>query len=81
MVNSRQGSTAPQCMSLYKNKKTGKKYILVSVAIDATNSRDGNKVAVYIPCYGTTEPTYVRDLAEFLEKFEPLHEKVVVVGG
>lgn len=52
----------------YKNKKTGQIYILLREIVDATNSREGKTVVLYI------EPVqhrmYVRDTDEFLEKFE-----------
>ena len=52
----------------YKNKKTGKIYILLREIFDATNGREGKTVVLYI------EPVqlrmYVRDATEFLEKFE-----------
>ena len=52
----------------YKNKKTGKIYILLREIVDATNGREGKTVVLYI------EPVqlrmYVRDATEFLEKFE-----------
>ncbi|MFA5048756.1 MAG: hypothetical protein WC516_07055 [Patescibacteria group bacterium] len=35
---------------IYKNKKKGTFYIIVGVAFDATNARDGNRVIVYKSC-------------------------------
>lgn len=49
--------------------KTGKKYIFTDVVIDATNGRGRNRMCVY----HSDEPapkSFVRDLEEFVEKFE-----------
>ena len=55
----------------YRNIKNGGVYGIISLAIDCTNSRDGNKVVVY---HSLESPVqfYVRDLEEFKQKFEPL---------
>lgn len=51
--------------------KTGNKYWFVRIAIDATNARDGNELALY---YSDNDKmasvVYVRDLEEFIDKFE-----------
>jgi hypothetical protein len=46
--------------------KTGNIYTLLHVATDATNDREGTSVAVY----SIDDKVYVRDLSEFLNKFE-----------
>jgi hypothetical protein len=57
---------------IYKNKKSGNKYIVNSVVLDATNDREGNIVVVYIPEGNILEVKmiYCRDYFEFCEKFE-----------
>lgn len=52
----------------YKNKKNGKIYKLLSIGTDATNSRDGLKVAIYCSD-DDTNCIFVRDYVEFSEKF------------
>lgn len=49
-----------------RHKKTGKTYSIMSHAIDCTNSRDGEKVAIYTD----GKKVFVREIAEFNEKFE-----------
>ena len=56
-------------MLLYKHKKTGNIYRHLAVATDCTNSRDGVVVVVYCP-YDNGHEIYVREQAEFEEKFE-----------
>ena len=56
----------------YKNKKTGQVYYLLREVIDATNSREGKTVCIYIN--PVTLKWYARDTDEFLEKFEKLGE-------
>lgn len=53
----------------YRNKKNGYLYIIECSAIDVTNNRSGEMVYVYYPI---SDPTakYVREVSEFLEKFE-----------
>lgn len=53
-------------MEAYKHNKTGNLYFKLFDAIDATNSRDGNDVAVYSNTQGQV---FVRDKEEFLQKF------------
>lgn len=55
----------------YRHKKTGSLYVMLSQAIDCTNSRDGTPVVVYAP-KGDMARVYVRDESEFNEKFEPV---------
>lgn len=59
---------------LYYNRKSGDIYSVICEAIDATNARDGNKVVVYMNCAGLI---FVRDLAEFNEKFNVLPRTTV----
>lgn len=53
----------------YKNKKTGGIYIRLANGIDATNARDGLPVVIYCPD-DNEHNIFVRDSAEFFEKFE-----------
>ena len=55
----------------YKHNKTGNIYVLTGTAIDATNARADNVVAVY-HAEGLPTPVYVRDWQEFVEKFTPV---------
>jgi len=56
---------------LYRHVKTGNSYRLIKQGMDCTNSRDGLRVAIYCRD-GEPEKTFVRDLAEFHQKFEKL---------
>lgn len=56
----------------YRNKKTGQIYIFIREIIDATNSREGKTVVLYIN--PVTLKMYARDTDEFLEKFEKMGE-------
>lgn len=64
----------------YIHNKTGNRYRLLAFGTDCTNSRNGTPVAVYCPD-DNEHSIYVRDLAEFREKFteaiaaEPATEK------
>lgn len=57
--------------TFWQNKKTGEVYTLTDIAYDATNSRDGNPVAIYAR-RGTDGPVFVRDWGEFQEKFQAI---------
>lgn len=59
-------------MEAYKHNKTGNIYFKLFDAIDATNSRDGNSVVVYTNTQGQV---FVRDTAEFNEKFTIVNKK------
>lgn len=52
---------------VYDHFKEGK-YLVLSVAEDSTNAREGNKVVVYVSL--TYGKVLVRDLAEFTEEVE-----------
>lgn len=52
----------------YRNKKTGRLYYVTAEGVDCTNSRDGTRVVIYVPHVGRA--FYVREIAEFLDKFE-----------
>lgn len=54
--------------TIWINKKTQQDYIVVDLAIDATNRYDSESVVVYKQA-GTASPTFVREYKEFLEKF------------
>lgn len=53
----------------FRNKKTGRIYILMHCSIDCTNSRDGTHVVIYCDELDQ-ENVYVRDRGEFFDKFE-----------
>lgn len=53
-------------MSKFRNLKNNAIYTLEAIVTDATNARDGNRVAIYKDALGTI---YVRDLEEFEKKF------------
>lgn len=52
-----------------KHIKTGRIYMYLATALDATNARDGNQVAVYSP-EDDPHMIYVRDMEEFGQRFE-----------
>ena len=54
---------------LYRHLKTGKLYRLLAEGKDCTNARDGLPVAIYCR-QEENKPEFVRDLAEFQQKFE-----------
>jgi hypothetical protein len=52
----------------HRHKKTGGLYQLMDVVIDATNNRDGQKVAIYRNSLGVK---FVREVTEFMDgRFE-----------
>jgi hypothetical protein len=57
---------------VYRHKKTGNLYEVFMQVLECTNSREGIPMIVYGPRGGV--PLYVRERAEFLEKFEPLQQ-------
>jgi len=54
---------------IYRHLKTGNRYRLIAEGCDCTNARDGLKVAIYCR-EEEDQPRFVRDLAEFHQKFE-----------
>ena len=56
--------------SLWINNKNGRKYQVVSEAIDCTNERDGLIVVAYT-CKEAEGKLFVREKGEFLLKFSP----------
>lgn len=61
-------------MTYYKNKKTGKTYMLLAHAIDSTNERNGLPVIIYCPDDdGNT--VYVMEASEFMEGFELINKE------
>lgn len=56
----------------YRHLKTGNIYILVGIAINATNAQDGQGMILYTK--ENDSVTYAREENEFLEKFERLPE-------
>ena len=61
-------------MTCYKNKKTGKTYMLLAHAIDSTNERNGLSVIIYCPD-DDGNSIYVREESEFMEKFELINKE------
>ena len=55
-------------VKVFKNKKNGNNYLILHEARDCTNSRDGARILVYCPVENNSR-IYVRDEAEFYEKF------------
>ena len=53
----------------YKNKKNGKDYKVDCIAYDVTNNQE-KEVVVYTAFGCVDELTYVRELSEFIDKFE-----------
>lgn len=58
-------------MIAYRHNKTGKRYLVLAAAIDATNSRDGTAVTIYCPD-DDRNAIFVRETAEFEQKFTPI---------
>lgn len=56
-----------QLGKVYEHFKEGK-YLVLAVADDSTNAREGNKVVVYVSL--TYGKVLVRDVAEFTEEVE-----------
>ena len=54
---------------LYRNRKNRKLYLRHGELVDCTNSRDGTRVIAY-SLADETRPRFVREAAEFAEKFE-----------
>jgi hypothetical protein len=60
-------------MNLYRNKKSGKMYmVLMPEVINATNAQDGQKMVFYCgeKKDGSAKGFFVREVKEFNEKFE-----------
>lgn len=55
-------------MPIWRHEKTGNLYALVDYAIDCTNGRNNSEVVIYRRPDGSGQ-TYVRDRAEFEQKF------------
>ena len=53
-------------MRIFENKKTGKAYRLLHIAMNATNGNEGTAMAVYANIKGIP---FVREMAEFEVKF------------
>ena len=64
-------------MIRFRHKKTGKFYALLAHGVDATNSRAGTPVVVYSP-EDNEHMIYVREEAEFFDKFEEAKPDVAV---
>lgn len=59
---------------IYKHKKTGNLYELKDVAVNATNGVDDGKNMAYYVKKDHPLMSFVRELTEFQEKFEPLEK-------
>jgi hypothetical protein len=53
-------------ISTVKHIKTGKLYTLHGIVIDATNTTDGRRMALYS---NSDNIFFVREISEFMEKF------------
>lgn len=56
----------------WRHKKTGNLYEVLSMAVDCTNARDGTVVVIYYRVGCVDVPQFVREVAEFRAKFEPV---------
>lgn len=54
----------------YRNRKTGNRYVVVGIAIDATNATNGREMVMYMPVYEMGMKFFVREASEFNIKFE-----------
>ena len=61
---------------LHRHKKTGHLYRVIANATDCTNSRDSSAVVVY--SRNGSSDVFVRDAAEFREKFEPVDSEAII---
>jgi hypothetical protein len=50
---------------IFIHRKTGNKYVVVGECLNCTNAQDGQEMVIYF----RDGRTYVREKAEFLEKF------------
>lgn len=57
-----------QGVCFFRNKKNKKLYFVLHVCPDATNAREGQEAVVYSDQEGNV---WVREWAEFFEKFSP----------
>lgn len=60
-----------KALMLFRNKKTGKVYIRTGPALNASNGAGNEKMVVYQSAEGYR---YVRNEAEFNDKFEPYEQ-------
>lgn len=60
-------------MSICRHKRTGQLYVAVTVATNCTDAQDGERMVLYRKKSELTTSTrwFVREIEEFLEKFEP----------
>lgn len=59
----------------YVHRKTGAIYLVTGMAIDCTNARDGLPVVVYCGLKDNALRIFIREVEEFLTKFELLAEE------
>jgi len=62
-------------MRTVKHDKTGNIYLAIQVVTNATNSKDGESMMLYMNLEGMH---FVRDIKEFWEKFTPIQSSSVV---
>ncbi len=55
-----------------RHKKSGNTYLYLGEVLDVTNARDGTRCALYLREGDPGGPSFVRELREFWEKFEPV---------
>ena len=60
----------PKRDQVWQNIKKGTFYYVLYIATEATNSREGTQSVVYISHDGQDKNVYVRELEEFMHKFE-----------
>jgi len=60
-----------------RHKKTGNAYLFLGEVLDCTNSRNGTRAALYQRADDATQPMFVRELAEFWDKFELVYTGVL----
>lgn len=60
-------------MSICRHKKTGQLYVAACIATNCTNAQDGERMVLYRKKTDLTTSArwFVREIEEFLEKFEP----------
>jgi len=61
-------------VEIWRHKKTGNLYAVLSHVTDCTNSRDGMRAVVYCRIGNHNVPQYVREWTEFQEKFERVQD-------
>lgn len=60
--------------AICRNRKNGKRYSAFNLVINCTNAQDGQKMVLYQDCSDPTAGPFVRELQEFLAKFDIVEE-------